>query len=94
MTDNLVSIDRFREIKKQEEDQDDLMWKEHVCELLDDMKARIMSGETSSLVMVELKDEVGKWATHMLGLGELDYFTVAGILETTKLQCLDAVYDE
>lgn len=94
MTDKIVSIDQFKVLKKQAEDQDDRIWKDTVLKTLDAIKARVESGETSALMMTELADEVGEWRTHLLGLGDYDHFTVAGILEMTKLQVLDSVYDE
>ena len=65
-----------------------------VLTALDEMKARVESGETVALLMVELPEEIGEWRTHLLGLGDYDHFTVTGILEMTKLQVLDSVYDE
>jgi len=94
MTDNLVSMDRFRVLKKEEEDKDDELWKESVLKTLDDIRERVVSGETLALMICELQDEISSWRMHLLGLGEYDYFTVTGILEMTKLQVLDAAYDE
>jgi hypothetical protein len=94
VNDKIVSMDQFRVLKKQEDDQDDQQWKDYVCELLDQVKERVQSGETSALMMLELKDEVGKWHQHILGFGEMDHFTVAGILESVKLTVIDSLYDE
>lgn len=94
MTDKIVSIDHFRVLKKQAEDEDDKAWKESVLKTLDEIKVRVESGETSALLIAELADEVGEWRTHMLGMGDYDHFTVAGILEMTKLSVLDSLYDE
>lgn len=94
MTDKIVSMDQFKVLKKQAEDEDDRAWKDTVLATLENLKARVESGETAALLMVELHDEVGEWRTHLLGLGDYDHFTVTGILEMTKLQVLDSVYDE
>ena len=94
MTDKIVSIDQFKVLKKQAEDEDDRAWKDTVLKTLDDIKLRVESGETSALMIAELADEVGQWRTHLLGLGDYDHFTVTGILEMTKLQVLESVYDE
>lgn len=94
MTDKIVSIDQFKVLKKQAEDQDDRIWKDTVLAVLDDIKSRIESGEAAALMIVELSDELSEWRNHVLGMGDYDHFTVAGILEMTKLQVLDSVYDE
>lgn len=94
MSDKIVSIDHFKVLKKQAEDEDDRAWKDSVLKTLDEIKARIESGETSGLLVAELQDEVGQWRTHMLGLGEYDHFTLAGIMELTKMQLIDMVFDE
>lgn len=94
MTDNLVSMDRFRVLKKEEEDKDDEIWKQSVLKTLDDIRERVVSGETAALMISELQDEISSWRLHLLGLGDYDTFTIAGILEMTKLQVLDSVYDE
>ena len=94
MTDKIVSIDHFKVLKKQAEDEDDRAWKDSVLKTLDAIKERVESGETSCLLIAELHDEVDQWRTHMLGMSQHDHFTVAGILEMTKLQVLDAVFDE
>lgn len=94
MNDKIVSMDQFKVLKKQAEDEDDRAWKDSVLTALDEMKARVESGETVALLMVELPEEIGEWRTHLLGLGDYDHFTVTGILEMTKLQVLDSVYDE
>lgn len=94
MTDKIVSIDKFKVLKKQAEDEDDRAWKDSVLATLDQIKLRVESGETACLMIAELHDEVDQWRTHLLGLSDYDHFTVAGILEMTKLQVLDSVYDE
>lgn len=94
MSDKIVSINHFKVLKKQAEDEDDRAWKDSVLKTLDEIKARIESGETSGLLVAELCDEVGQWRTHMLGLGEYDHFTLAGIMELTKMQLIDMVFDE
>lgn len=94
MTDKIVSIDQFKVLKKQAEDEDDRAWKDSVLKTLDEIKERIASGETTGLMILELQEEVGQWRTHMLGLSDYDHFTVAGILEMSKIQVLDMVFDE
>jgi hypothetical protein len=94
VNDKIVSMDQFKVLKKQAEDEDDRAWKDIVLTTLDEIKARVESGETTALLMVELPEEVGEWQSHLLGLGAYDHFTVTGILEMTKLQVLDSMYDE
>jgi hypothetical protein len=94
VTDKIVSIDQFKVLKKQADDDDDRAWKDKVLATIDLIKERVESGETSALMMVELHDEIGEWRTHILGFASFDHLTAAGILEMTKLQVLDSVYDE
>lgn len=94
MNDKVIPIDHLRVLKKQAEDEDDRLWREAVLNSLDEIKERVVSGETTALFITEMHDEVGQFRTYMLGLSQYDHFTLAGILEMTKLGVLDAYHDE
>lgn len=93
MTDNLVSLDKFRVLRKEADDADDTEWMGHVCQNLDGIKEKIVSKKTSALVILELEEEVSSYKLHLLGLAEYDVFTIVGLLENMKLQIL-ASFDE
>ena len=93
MTDNLVSLDKFRVLRKEEDDADDMEWVKLVCQNLDGIKEKVASKKTAALVVMELEEEVSSYRLHLLGLAEYDVFTVVGLLENMKLQIL-ASFDE
>lgn len=94
MTDNVTDLNHFRLLKNTDEDEDDLLWRQDVLSRLDEIKERIASGETISLVIAELGDEANDLKLHTLGLAGFDQFTVAGLLENLKLEVLGSLYDE
>lgn len=90
MSDNLISLERFRVVQKQEEDEEDREWKKFVTDGLQGVTDRVNSGETAALLVIELKDEVSAYTTHLMGLSDLDIFTAVGLLERMKLNLLDS----
>ena len=93
MSDNLVSLDKFRVLRKEADDADDMEWIELVCQNLEGIKEKVASKQTSALVVMELEEEVSSYKLHLLGLAEYDVFTIVGLLENMKLQIL-ASFDE
>ena len=94
MSDNLVELNKFRVVRREEEDQDDLEWKKNTVEMLKSVIERVESGETSALTIMELGEEVGKYRINMYGFSDYDIFTAAGLLENFKLTVLGGLYDE
>lgn len=94
MSDNLVELNKFRVVQREEEDQDDLEWKKNTIEMLKSVIARVESGETSALTIMELGEEVGQYRINMYGFSDYDIFTAAGLLENFKLTVLSGLHNE
>ena len=94
MSENLVELNKFRVVKREEEDQGDLEWKQNTIEMLKMVIERVESGETTTLTIMELGDDVGQYRINMYGFSDYDIFTAAGLLENFKLTVLSGLHDE
>ena len=94
MSENLVELNKFRVVKREEEDQGDLEWKQNTIEMLKMVIERVESGETTALTIMELGDDLGQYRINMYGFADCDIFTAAGLLENFKLTVLSGLHDE
>lgn len=94
MSENLVELNKFRVVAREEQDQDDLEWKQNTIEMLQKVIERVESGETTAITIMELGDDIGQYRINMYGFSDYDIFTAAGLLENFKLTVLSGLHNE
>lgn len=89
MDDKIISLDRFKKVTNEVDEELEAAFKAEMLAVLDGIKERVQAGDTVAFAVLETGEQLGSWRTNTMGFSSFDLFSAVGVLEAMKFDMMD-----